>query len=197
MTHKLTVSRRDGLKGLLAISAMGALAACQQRQNSGETGKAAQAQLKYAAKGAFFGAHELAVLSAIAQTIIPQTETGGAIEAGVPDDIQDLVSVWGDDNYRLYWREGLASVAADLRGIGGQDFETLSTAQRLNTLKKYDAQIYANLADHQFYHDMKSTVGTAYYMSELGATEELHYEPVPGDFRGDVLFSEIGKAWAT
>jgi len=44
---------------------------------------------------------------------------------------------------------------------------------------------------------MKRTIATAYYMSEVGASEELNYDPVPGDWRADVPFSEIGKAWAT
>jgi len=73
----------------------------------------------------------------------------------------------------------------------------LPALQRNNVLTKYDNDVFTGRTENKFYRDIKQTIATAYYMSELGATEELHYEPVPGEWRGDVPFSEIGKAWAT
>ena len=187
-------NRRMAIQFLLAISASGALAACGERESQTGSNKTS---LRLAADGTFLNAEESLFLSAIAKTIIPKTDTASAVEAGVPQIIQEMLSTWGDDKSRLYWREGLGNISNALHQRTGQDFVSASGLQQQSVLSEYDAFTINNKADNGFYLDMKRTVATAYYMSEPGATEELHYDPVPGDWRGDVSFSEIGKAWAT
>jgi len=96
--HKTDFDRRDAIKSLLAISAASALAACTGSTESGGAKPAASASLKYASEGKFLNAGEMTLVAALAQTIIPKTDTAGAIEAGVPETIQGLASEWGDDN---------------------------------------------------------------------------------------------------
>jgi len=36
-----------------------------------------------------------------------------------------------------------------------------------------------------------------FYTSEVGASQVLHYNPIPGKFNGCVPLGEIGKTWAT
>ena len=198
MANDITFSRRDSIKSLLAISAAGALAACTGKPpEEGGGNSAASASLKYASDGKFFNAKEMALVAALAQTIIPKTDTAGAIEAGVPETIQGLASEWGDDNYRKYTRSGLAALDKYFKSVGGQAFADQSERQRESLLSKYDASVFGGKTEDQFYKDFKSTVATAYYMSEPGATEELIYEAVPGEWKGCVPFSDIGRTWAT
>lgn len=197
MADNIVFSRRDSLKSLLAISAAGALAACTGKSESGTAKSTASASLKYASEGQFLNSGEMALLSAIAQTIIPKTDTGGAIEAGVPETLQALASNWGDDNHRKYWRGGLAALGDHFKKVGGQAFDKQSSKQREAILSKYDSSVYAGDTKDQFYRDLKSTVTRAYYMSEIGASEELAYEAVPGDFKGCVPLSDYPKTWAT
>ena len=194
---KLIMQRRDALKSLLAISAASALAACTGKTESGEAKPAASASLKYASDGKFLNAAEMALVAALAQTIIPKTDTAGAIEAGVPEDVQGLASEWGDDNFRKYTRTGLAALDTHFKSVGGQAFADQSEKQRESLLSKYDADVFGGKVKDDFYRNFKSTVATAYYMSEPGATEELIYEAVPGEWRGCVPFSDIGRTWAT
>ena len=190
------MNRRDALASLLAISASGALAACG---NSAEVPAAERPGdvLRYAKPTRFFSDAELAKLSAIADTIIPPTDTPGAVEAGVPGVIQKLASEWGDDNFRQYWREGIASVSKMLSDAAGSDFAALSAADRETALSAFDTKAYAGEIEAGFYRDMKKTVATAYYMSEPGATQELAYEAVPGEWIGQAPISEYPKTWAT
>ena len=194
---KIMMQRRDAIKSLLAISAASALAACTGKTDSGEAKPAASASLKFASEGKFLNADEMALVAALAQTIIPNTDTAGAIEAGVPEAIQGLASEWGDDNYRKYTRSGLATIDKHFKSIGGQAFANQSERQRESLLSRYDADVFSGKVKDDYYRDFKSTVATAYYMSEPGATEELIYEAVPGEWKGCVPFSEIGRTWAT
>lgn len=191
MTDFLMMQRRDALKSLLAISAAGALTAC-----IGE-GKADGASAQKLSSAPSLSTVEMALVSALGQTIIPMTDTAGAVEAGVPAVIQDLFTEWGDDNYRTYWRAGLDKLEKHFVKEGGQKFAAMSASQQANLLGRYDEKAFADNDFDPFYKDMKSTIATAYYMSEPGATEELAYEAVPGEWRGCVPLSEQPKTWAT
>ena len=46
-----------------------------------------------------------------------------------------------------------------------------------------------------FFRMMKELTISGYYTSEIGATQELHENPM-GAYLGDVAYAEIGKAWA-
>ena len=47
-----------------------------------------------------------------------------------------------------------------------------------------------------FFRMMKELTLLGYYTSEVGATRELRYEPVPGRYEGCVPFTTIGRTWA-
>ena len=48
-----------------------------------------------------------------------------------------------------------------------------------------------------FFATLKELATVGYFTSEPGATKAVRYDPVPGDYRGCVPLSEIGRAWAT
>ena len=194
-----TLNRRETIAALLAIASASALSACG---SSVEEGGTADVSVAFGNGAEFFSADEMALVAAIADTIIPDTDTGGAVAAGVPAVIQGLVSDWGDDVYRKYMRGGLAKLGGNLQREAGQPFANLNAARRENLLGKVDAAAFSEAgfedeAQTDFYKAFKTTVATAYYMSEIGATEELAYEAVPGEWIGDAPLSEFPKTWAT
>lgn len=192
----LFMNRRTAITSLLAISTVGALAACGQ-SGTDKAKPSPSTDLSFASDGAFFSASEMAFIAALSQTIIPQTDTAGALEAGVPETLQDMASNYAPDATLTYWRDGVAALNAHFKKTGGRDFADLSDALRKNQLGRYDANVFDGTISNQFYRDIKATVIQAYYNSEPGATEELAYEPVPGEWIGCVPLSDFPKAWAT
>ena len=184
----LIFDRRNMFKSLLAISAVGAAAACGGAQTPTE----AVAETETGSTG-YFTDRELALISAIADTVIPTTETAGAVAAGVPETIQALATDWGNDEFRQYWRTGLGNLGGKL----GDGFAEWGAGERLSRLTTYDAEVFDGVTEDGFYRDLKATIVQAYYMSEPGATEELAYEPVPGEWIGCVPLSDFPKTWAT
>jgi len=71
-------------------------------------------------------------------------------------------------------------------------------------MKVYDREAYdqarrnagAN-ADPHFFRVLKELTVVGFCTSEAGATKFLKYAANPGPFKGDVPYSQIGKAWAT
>jgi len=193
MTNLLTLDRRYAIKLLFAAGAASSVSGCGDApQTQKNTQKSTQKPVRK-----LLSVQEMELLTALAGTIIPATETPGAIEAGVPDTINELLKNWGADDLRLYWFNGLASIQSYFKKeLSGKSFARLSNAQRLSALASYDSAVYSGEVDNPFYKDAKLTIATAYYMSEIGADEELIYDPVPGDFKGCIPFDDVGRAWA-
>ena len=189
----ISLDRRDMFKGLLAISTAGALAACRGAK---EPDKVPEGRLQTDGAG-YFNTSEMAQIAALADTIIPPTETAGAAVAGVPDTLQQLATEWGDDGFRAYWRGGLKSLVSKLQDAESTAFTEQPADQRQLILSAHDAEVFDGAIEDGFYRDFKATVVQAYYMSEAGASEELAYEPVPGEFIGCVDLSDFPKTWAT
>ncbi|MEM7327720.1 MAG: gluconate 2-dehydrogenase subunit 3 family protein [Pseudomonadota bacterium] len=185
------LQRRQVFQSLIALSAVGGLAACGGAQD------APSGQVSGTAAPGYFNASEMALIAAVAQTIIPMTETAGAVQAGVPVTLQNLATDWGNAEFQQYWRDGLTALGTALTSEGGDSFTSLSPSERETALSAYDAGVFAGTTEDGFYRDFKATVVQAYYMSEPGATEELAYEPVPGEWIGCVPLSDFPKTWAT
>lgn len=188
-----SLDRRDMFKGLLAISAAGALAACGSANEPGERSQPSETS----ESSGYFNATEMAQIAALADTIIPSTETAGAVGAGVPNTLQTLATEWGNDDFRTYWRTGLSGLISKLEDGESPGFAEMTADQRHSVLNAHDARVFDGEIEDGFYRDFKATVVQAYYMSETGASEELAYEPVPGEFIGCVELSDYPKTWAT
>jgi gluconate 2-dehydrogenase gamma chain len=88
----------------------------------------------------------------------------------------------------------LKAIADRARADHGAALGKLDADKQLATVRAYDAENVRAEADD--YRQFKELVLLGYYNSEIGATQELRYELVPGVWRADIPFSEIGRAWA-
>ena len=76
----------------------------------------------------------------------------------------------------------------------GASFNQLPQDQRHEVLSEFDAA--AIHRSDQAYGKFKFLVMAGYYQSEIGATQELRYELVPGTWRSCLPLDEIGRASA-
>ena len=55
-----------------------------------------------------------------------------------------------------------------------------------------------NPREEPFFYLLKSTTLLGFFTSEVGATEVLNYDPVPGNYDGCIPLESVGgKTWAT
>jgi gluconate 2-dehydrogenase gamma chain len=183
------MERRDLLKSAFALTTFSLMPACKQMGAGGSSG--------FLSGDKFLSKDELAFLSSLSDTIIPTTDTPGAVAAKVPETLQDLLSTWASDETRGNWRMLLEGLKAELDKGADGNFTKANAAARAKALGPLDTAIYAD-AKHKLsaYHDVKKTIGDAYYMSEIGATQELRYNPVPGDWKANVPAQTEEKNWA-
>lgn len=141
-----------------------------------------------------FNAEQFALLEQVCEVIIPTTDTPGAIVAGVPVFMRQILDEWGTESSRAEIAGVLEAVEKLAWSKFGAAFLELAPDRRLEMIKGLDSERLA--AKDPAYAKFKHLVLIGYYQSEIGATRELHYELVPGAWRSCVPLSEIGRASA-
>jgi len=152
--------------------------------------------------------------SVLTEMIIPLTDTPGAIEAGVPQFVEVMVSDWYTDRERQIFFSGLESLDHYCKENFGKRFLECNTEQQIHGLEKAekDSEGYKAEADEMsdkssllggredegkpFFTKIKELTVLGYYTSEVGATEELRYDPMPMEYK-DIDFASVGRQWSS
>lgn len=125
--------------------------------------------------------------------VIPATETAGASAAGVPQWLSML------------WALGLLPIAVDAliaecdRRAGGS-FVQASAAERYRILEEIDGEAFAPSAAatesswQSAWRKLKLEILNGYYTSEVGASGELAYVPVPGRYDANIPITADARA---
>jgi gluconate 2-dehydrogenase gamma chain len=126
----------------------------------------------------FFNQSDYATISRIADLIIPETDTPGAIGAAVPAYI-DIVVARNTDQ-QLVVADGLRWLDSEAQRKSGKQFIELSEEQQLSILEPlceaFDADPDNRARNVQFFSLMKSLTADGYYTSEIGLIRELQYK---------------------
>jgi hypothetical protein len=158
-------------------------------------------------------------VEALAEAVIPETDTPGASAARVHEFIDVMLTDFYPVDERARLLDGLAEVEAEARArFGSEDLVELSAADLETLVAELDAAAYPGAsadpaaadADAEaateaqragtggrppFWRTFKELVVAGYYTSEIGQTVELRLMPF-GDFDGDVPYEEVGRSWA-
>jgi hypothetical protein len=130
---------------------------------------------------------QLRTVAAIAERIIPATDTPGATEARVAEFIDLMVSDWFDAAERNRFLEGLVQVDARSRHRHGKPFVELTESQQTALLEELDGEVQALRAaklptDSHFFQQLKWLTVHGYYTSPVGVRQELRWVAIPGGY---------------
>jgi hypothetical protein len=147
-----------------------------------------------------FNAHQDATVTAIAELILPQTDTPGAKAARVNEFIDLIVADWYSDEERALFLAGISNVDTRTQALFGKDFVDASASQQADILRGLGDQMAEatsalNAAprgyrgenpepDDNFYFMFRNLTLTGYFTSEIGFSKQLREEIIPGHFEG-------------
>lgn len=142
---------------------------------------------------AVFTDAQRALVTALSERVIPTTDTPGAIAAGVPAFIEKLLADWAKPADRVPILAGLDAIEARSQ----QDYK-VPAAQA--PPEQQDALLTLAMSNQlpsgaHFFEAFRQLVITGYYTSEIGMTQEREYLPVPGEYNGAFLYSQINKVY--
>lgn len=147
----------------------------------------------------FFSQDEARLITALAEIIIPETDTPGAAEAGVPAFIEEMVFTAYDEEARAHFMTGLEAFNERAGEAHGSDYVDLPRDEQHAFAEAENAAAIegeAEAPETPFFLIMKELTLMGYFTSEVGATEHLQHEPVPGRYDGCAPLEEVGRAWA-
>jgi hypothetical protein len=144
--------------------------------------------------------HQNATVVAMTDLIVPSTDTPGAKGALVNEFIDLILTEWATEEERANFLGGLAGVDKQSNDLFGKDFIDASPAQQTALLRSMDD---AAMAEHaraprapemvrerdtqlqgNFWVVFKGITLHGYYTSEIGFTQELKLQIIPGAQHG-------------
>jgi hypothetical protein len=161
----------------------------------------AQAQTGAGYKLRTLNPHQNATVVVLTDLIIPETDTPGAKAARVNEFIDVILTEWATEAERLNFLAGLAGIDKQSQELFGKDFIGATPQQQVtlvramddyattergeyrqkhgNTVPELDAYLKGN-----FYDIFRGITLHGYYTSEIGFTQELKLQIIPGAQHG-------------
>lgn len=160
--------------------------------------------------GEVLAAKDIELLDAVAETILPRTDTPGASDAKVAQ----FMKVFVRDCYTSAEQDRFISGPVDIRERCqqqyGRSFQQLDDTERSELIGTLDQEALALLeelgedsseldapGDVHYFTMIKQLTLFGFFTSEVGATEVLRYVAVPGRYDGDAPYEDGEAAWAT
>lgn len=187
------------------------LSACDSEENAGSRKQSPQQGQSVN----FFSPHQQQTIAMLCDIILPKTDTPGALDVGVPAYIESVVrdvfvqadktkfndgmfsfdllsSRLHESNFIDLTRETQSKLAYNIN-IANTKGENLKSV--LRDTSKLDIKTIDSALN--YFAIVKELSIFGFYTSEIGATQVLHYNAIPGRFDGCAPLASIGKTWAT
>lgn len=156
---------------------------------------------------------QLDLVADIADMIIPDTETLGAKSVNVHFLVDELAANWMTADERSGFLNDLTALDERIKSDHGKSFSALDNQRRGTVLDQLGQEMLAagdastglgditnsddNAGRKHIYRELRELIIFGYYTSEVGATEELNYDPIPGGYSGCIPLADVGgKAWS-
>ena len=144
--------------------------------------------------------HQNDTVVAMTEQIIPATDTPGAKGARVNEFIDVILTEWATPEERAHFLEGLAEIDKQSQQLFGKNFVDAASEQQLTQLRAIDDVTLAGRiarAHHgnhveepdqqmkgEFWEIFKRITVHGYYTSEVGFSQELKLQIIPGAQHG-------------
>lgn len=155
----------------------------------------------------YFSSSQRKLISAIAEAVIPATDTPGAIDAGVPRYIELMVSDWFTQAEQRIFIAGLEELQANSQNQFQMSFDELDAAKQERILEQLEHQAgdsswyepgnvdRAFVEGAPFICQVKELTVWGFFTSEVGAKQVLRHNPMPMRFDGDVPLDVHDSSW--
>jgi hypothetical protein len=147
------------------------------------------------------------IIEALAEIIIPKTDTPGAKEAGVSDTILVLLKDCTPRPTQNRFIEGVKELINYSSSEYNKDFLHCTIKEQSSILRHFQkkgkpfkgmiGKIQNKFLGKSFYETLAEYTTYSYCTSELGATQGLSYVLVPGRYNGCITLDKNQKTWAT
>jgi hypothetical protein len=146
---------------------------------------------------------EISIVHAASSRIIPSGQTPGAADAGVTRFIDQMVAEYYLPEDQQRFQAGIEELTKLSEAVIAKPFGEGTTTEQDQLLSELVQSTRDELArgsgkGKPFFLMLKELTVLGFFSSEVGATQFLNFDDIPGGFRGcEPLESVGGKTWAT
>ncbi len=196
MNRRKAIQKTATIAGASALTPtlLSLLQSCQQ-----------QPQMNWAPE--ILNINQARLVTSLVDTLLPKTETPGAIELSV-DQFIDLVIA------NIYDEAGQEKILSEIDAFNarckeemGEFFADLSNQERDQVLRKeekhnpkFNGRIWGGVVGDQkpvgVYRTLKSLALWGYFSSEAIGENVLSYDPIPGAYLGCIPLEDVGNTWS-
>jgi hypothetical protein len=154
--------------------------------------------------------HQNATVVTMTDLIIPETDTPGAKVVRVNEFIDLILTEWAHDDERQNFLSGLDDIDKRSNAIFDKNFVDVTPVQQAAVLSELDQRYAIDREDRaahpyvrrphnpqltgDFFGVVKRLTLYGYYTSEVGFTQELRKQIIPGAYHGCTPVSDASKA---
>lgn len=140
------------------------------------------------------------LVTQFSERIIPATDTPGAKAAGVNQFIDHMLTNWNTEEEREHFLDGLNHVDELSDQRFNDVFVELEETDQIAVMEELEQEAQNNSNNDTdlkpIFPMMKEFTVVGYYTSEIGASEELISDIIPGYYDACMPYSEVGRAWS-
>ncbi|MDT0596650.1 gluconate 2-dehydrogenase subunit 3 family protein [Glaciecola petra] len=189
------LTRRDFMRKLssvMGVTAAGAVLA----------GSSVATALAYVPKqgsensaGKLFNQMQMKALKAIADTVFPETDTPSGGQVDCHGLIDNLLATC----HSVETQQNMVSCVSAIMAasVNGRAIHELSANEQEALLNKVEAGQSVNGETLGHFRFLKYLIVFAFFTSEVGATQVLRYQAVPGGFKASVKMTDDTIAWSS
>ena len=183
------MNRRDMLKYTALLTGAAVSAPFASAFLSGCTRETANSELL------FFDSDQFDLLTQIADTILPRTDSPSASDVNVPQTVDSMFGLVFKDDFKTVFRNQWDELEAFL---AGQNFQQLDESVRVDLLSNLETSGDDEVANAKLaFRELKQQVIAYYLNTEEIGTQFLNYLPIPGEYQPCISLDEVNnKAWA-
>ena len=155
----------------------------------------------------FFSEEEARCITSLIDTILPRTDTPGALDVQTDRFIDQVVAQTYGAEAQQHIRSEIAQFNEKCKQLVGSAFADASEKERASVLQTAEAEsgifsgaVWGTAVSEEkpvgFYRSIKAMALWAYTSSEEIGKNVLSYDPIPGGYQGCIPVSEVGNRWS-
>lgn len=130
-----------------------------------------------------------ALVTNIAEMIIPETDTPGATSVKVPEFIDLILSEWASDDERAIFLAGLGAIDSRASAMGSSRFVTLSEAKKVELMSALDRATTEKTGAAFAFRRLKALTVYGYFTSKPVEQDILKVQMFFNGYQGSVPFT--------
>ena len=147
--------------------------------------------------GLLFTQENMQMLATISDIILPQTDTPSGSELDCHGFVDHQLLHCHNKQQQVNSVNLLAKINTSCQAQYQQHFNQLPLAQQTRTIENIEGLHGFNQQDKNHFQLIKSLVVFGFFTSEIGATQVLNYQAIPGGFIGSLPVNEKTKTWGS